>query len=659
MGTIYTNVVGLVFVAGIVLGIKLMSSPETAVRGNLIGAVSMAGAIVVTLLAEGIVDLKLLWVSMAIGSVIGYYLSVKVAMIQMPQMVALLNGLGGGSSAIVSLLSLVNATYSLTGADRFTAGLAIAVGAVTLSGSLIAAAKLDRKMTSRPVVFKGQSLLNTMTLTLMGALNIALIVTAEGAIGTVAIIMLILALSFGVIFTIRVGGADMPVTISLLNSFSGLAGAVSGFAISNPLLIAVGAIVGASGLILTGIMCRAMNRSLAQVMTGRTVMRSAIASVNVAIDPHVEESDGPEETESREDSRREDTGLILRKAERIIVIPGYGMALAQAQFHVKSLMDMLEDAGKEVKFAIHPVAGRMPGHMNVLLAEVDVPYDRLYELDDINSEFSESDLAIVVGANDVINPSANTAEGTPIYGMPILKAGDAKDIFILNLDTKPGYAGVDNPLYSSPKARLFLGDAKESLDKLIGAFTYEDSEDSTGVTHQDSATNSDDAYLDAVSKAKKVIIVPGYGMALSQAQFSVRTLIETLEANGSEVKLAIHPVAGRMPGHMNVLLAEADVPYDKLFEMEEINSEFEDTDVVIIIGANDVVNPAANSAEGTPIYGMPILRAYEAGTVIVFNLDTKPGYAGVDNPLYTQQNTTLLLGDAAVTLNSFMGHLNL
>jgi NAD/NADP transhydrogenase beta subunit len=657
MATVYTNVLGLVFVAGIVLGIKLMSSPETAVRGNLIGAVSMVGAIALTLLAEGIIDLQILWVSMVIGSAIGYYLSVKVAMIQMPQMVALLNGLGGGSSAIVSLLSLVNSTYSLTGIDKFTAGLGIIVGGITLSGSLIAAAKLDRKMTSRPIVFNGQSLLNTVTLVVMGALNVSLIATAEGSIATLAISMLVLALFFGVIFAIRVGGADMPVTISLLNSFSGIAGAVSGFAISNPLLIAVGAIVGASGLILTGIMCRAMNRSLVQVMTGRTVSHSG--NKNAAASLQGAERDDSKETDSRNGQGKEDEGAVLRRAERVIIVPGYGMALAQAQFHVKRLMDILEGAGKQVKFAIHPVAGRMPGHMNVLLAEVDVPYDKLYELEDINAEFADCDLAIVVGANDVINPAANTAEGTPIYGMPILKAEDAKNIFILNLDTRPGYAGVDNPLYSSSKAQLFLGDAKESLDRLITAFDSDGVKDSCGVAGLESAKSSDEAYLDAVRRAKKVIIVPGYGMALSQAQFKVRSLIEKLETNGCEVKLAIHPVAGRMPGHMNVLLAEADVPYDRLFEMEQINSEFEDTDVVIIVGANDVVNPAANSAEGTPIYGMPILRAYEAKTIIVFNLDTKPGYAGVDNPLYTQHNATLLLGDAAETLGDFMNQLNL
>jgi NAD/NADP transhydrogenase beta subunit len=657
MATVYTNVLGLVFVAGIVLGIKLMSSPETAVRGNLIGAVSMVGAIALTLLAEGIIDLQILWVSMVIGSAIGYYLSVKVAMIQMPQMVALLNGLGGGSSAIVSLLSLVNSTYSLTGIDKFTAGLGIIVGGITLSGSLIAAAKLDRKMTSRPIVFNGQSLLNTVTLVVMGALNVSIIATAEGSIATLAISMLVLALFFGVIFAIRVGGADMPVTISLLNSFSGIAGAVSGFAISNPLLIAVGAIVGASGLILTGIMCRAMNRSLVQVMTGRTVSHSG--NKNAAASLQGAERDDSKETDSRNGQGKEDEGAVLRRAERVIIVPGYGMALAQAQFHVKRLMDILEGAGKQVKFAIHPVAGRMPGHMNVLLAEVDVPYDKLYELEDINAEFADCDLAIVVGANDVINPAANTAEGTPIYGMPILKAEDAKNIFILNLDTRPGYAGVDNPLYSSSKAQLFLGDAKESLDRLITAFDSDGVKDSCGVAGLESAKSSDEAYLDAVRRAKKVIIVPGYGMALSQAQFKVRSLIEKLETNGCEVKLAIHPVAGRMPGHMNVLLAEADVPYDRLFEMEQINSEFEDTDVVIIVGANDVVNPAANSAEGTPIYGMPILRAYEAKTIIVFNLDTKPGYAGVDNPLYTQHNATLLLGDAAETLGDFMNQLNL
>ena len=653
MGTIYINIIGLIFVAGIVLGIKLMSSPETAVKGNAIGAISMAGAIILTLLSQGIVNIQILWISMAIGSAFGYYLSVKVAMIQMPQMVALLNGFGGGSSAIVSLLSLINTPYiNLTGVDKFTAGLGIIIGSITLSGSLIAAAKLDRRMTSKPIFFRGQSLLNTVILIIMAVLNIALIVVVKASIGPLAIILLALALFFGVIFTVRVGGADMPVTISLLNSFSGLAGAISGFAISNPLLIAVGAIVGASGLILTGIMCKAMNRSLSQVMTGKTV---AVHTDNgKKPDPDTEDVVEPDDVPDKRDA-----GTILRNAESIIIVPGYGMALAQAQFHVKRFMDLLENAGKDVKFAIHPVAGRMPGHMNVLLAEVDVPYDRLHELETIDAEFADCDVAVVVGANDVINPAANTAKDTPIYGMPVLSVEDAKDIFILNLDTKPGYAGVDNPLYSSSKVRLFLGDAKDSLDKLISMFTDEEHEDPVEILKPDDIGDRDGDYLDAVRKAKRVIIIPGYGMALAQAQFKVRSLVETLEANNAEVKLAIHPVAGRMPGHMNVLLAEADVPYDKLFEMDEINPEFENADVAIIVGANDVVNPAARSAEGTPIYGMPILKAHEARNVIIFNLDTQPGYAGVDNPLYTQDNATLLLGNAAKTLDDFINDLGL
>ncbi|NLS45504.1 MAG: NAD(P)(+) transhydrogenase (Re/Si-specific) subunit beta [Firmicutes bacterium] len=653
MGTIYINIIGLIFVAGIVLGIKLMSSPETAVKGNAIGAISMAGAIILTLLSQGIVNIQILWISMAIGSAFGYYLSVKVAMIQMPQMVALLNGFGGGSSAIVSLLSLINTPYiNLTGVDKFTAGLGIIIGSITLSGSLIAAAKLDRRMTSKPIFFRGQSLLNTVILIIMAVLNIALIVVVKASIGPLAIILLALALFFGVIFTVRVGGADMPVTISLLNSFSGLAGAISGFAISNPLLIAVGAIVGASGLILTGIMCKAMNRSLSQVMTGKTV---AVHTDNgKKPDPDTEDVVEPDDVPDKRDA-----GTILRNAESIIIVPGYGMALAQAQFHVKRFMDLLENAGKDVKFAIHPVAGRMPGHMNVLLAEVDVPYDRLHELETIDAEFADCDVAVVVGANDVINPAANTAKDTPIYGMPVLSVEDAKDIFILNLDTKPGYAGVDNPLYSSSKVRLFLGDAKDSLDKLISMFTDEEHEDPVEILKPDDIGDRDGDYLDAVRKAKRVIIIPGYGMALAQAQFKVKSLVETLEANNAEVKLAIHPVAGRMPGHMNVLLAEADVPYDKLFEMDEINPEFENADVAIIVGANDVVNPAARSAEGTPIYGMPILKAHEARNVIIFNLDTQPGYAGVDNPLYTQDNATLLLGNAAETLDDFINDLGL
>ena len=337
---------------------------------------------------------------------------------------------------------------------------------------------------------------------------------------------------------------------------------------------------------------------------------------------------------------------LAKEARKVIIVPGYGMALAQAQRDVKTLMDKLEANGAEVKVAIHPVAGRMPGHMNVLLAEADVSYDKLYEMEQINYEFADTDLVIVVGANDVINPAANTEEGTPIYGMPILNVNEAKHVLIFNYDTNPGYAGVENPLYEADNATLLLGDAADTIKSFIESFY-----DTSVATLSKPKTLR---YVDIAKAAKRVIIVPGYGMALAQAQRDVKILMDKLEANGAEVKVAIHPVAGRMPGHMNVLLAEADVSYDKLYEMDQINAEFADTDLVIVVGANDVINPAANTAEGTPIYGMPILNVYEAEHVLIFNFDTKPGYAGVENPLYKADNVTLLLGDAAATLKEFI-----
>jgi NAD(P) transhydrogenase subunit beta len=288
---------------------------------------------------------------------------------------------------------------------------------------------------------------------------------------------------------------------------------------------------------------------------------------------------------------------------------------------------------------------------------MDVPYDKLYEMDQVNDEFADTDLVIVVGANDVINPAANTAEGTPIYGMPILNVHEAKHIVVFNYDTKPGYAGVDNPLYEpSDKVTLLLGDAAKTVREFIGDI------EAAARTGRGSASPADSTpQCVGISRAaKRVIVVPGYGMALAQAQGDVKALMDRLEANGAQVKVAIHPVAGRMPGHMNVLLAEVDVPYDKLYEMDQVNDEFADTDLVIVVGANDVINPAANTAEGTPIYGMPILNVHEAKHVVIFNYDTKPGYAGVDNPLYeASDKVTLLLGDAAKTVREFMTELGL
>ncbi len=340
------------------------------------------------------------------------------------------------------------------------------------------------------------------------------------------------------------------------------------------------------------------------------------------------------------------------------MVPGYGMAIAQAQGHVKKLMDALEARSAEVDFAIHPVAGRMPGHMNVLLAEVDVPYEKLREMDDINPEFPDTDVAIVVGACDVVNPAANTAEDTPIYGMPVLDVDKAKSVIVCNLDTNPGYSGVDNPLYEMPHVKLLLGDAKASLDTLLDAVEGRISdaeapgkEAGTAYGALDNEKPGKKPLEEILADARRVIMVPGYGMAIAQAQGHVKRLMDALEARGAEVDFAIHPVAGRMPGHMNVLLAEVDVPYEKLREMGDINPEFPDTDVAIVVGACDVVNPAANTAEDTPIYGMPVLDVDKAKYVIVCNLDTNPGYSGVDNPLYEMPHVELLLGDAKASLS--------
>jgi len=672
LGLGLADILGLICVIGTVWGIKMMSSPATAVSGNLLGAASMAGAIIVTLVSEGIVGIGVLWVAMAVGTVLGYIMAVRVAMIEMPQMVALLNGFGGGSSAIVSLMTLVATVWAASTVtfgefEKVTAVLGLIVGGITFSGSLIAASKLAGKINQRPIIFERQSAINNLALIVTMVLGVSAIVSDGAAMVVYAVLVLIGSLAYGVLFTIKVGGADMPITVSLLNSFSGVAASISGFAIGNPLLIAIGAVVGASGLILTQIMCRAMNRTLGQVLAGKTTVlhkahgQKAAAGSSGPSRPIQPQLGGAPAQASPATVQPAPAGepnyiRLARSAKSVIVVPGYGMALAQAQGDVKALMDRLEAGGAQVKVAIHPVAGRMPGHMNVLLAEVDVPYDKLYEMDQVNDEFAQTDLAIVVGANDVINPAANTAEGTPIYGMPILNVHQAKHVVIFNYDTKPGYAGVDNPLYQpSDKVTLLLGDAATTVRKFMG-----DIEATASAGDSADPAESRAEYVQITREAKSVIVVPGYGMALAQAQGDVKALMDRLEAGGAWVKVAIHPVAGRMPGHMNVLLAEVDVPYDKLYEMDQVNDEFAQTDLAIVVGANDVINPAANTAEGTPIYGMPILNVHQAKHVVIFNYDTKPGYAGVDNPLYQPSDkVTLLLGDAAKTVREFMGEVGL
>jgi NAD(P) transhydrogenase subunit beta len=451
--TIYI-VISIVLAASVLLGIRWMSSPKTAVWGNRLSALSMFVAVLLVLWDQGIVGLPLLWVAIASGGLVGYVLAVRATMLQMPQMVALLNGLGGGASALVALIEIIERYPVMESFNQVSSQLALIVGGLTLSGSIIAALKLDRRINQKPVILKGHGHITNALILLM--VVIAAVTLFKLPALLLSVIVLILALVYGILFALRVGGADMPITISLLNSFSGLAGAICGFTIGEPLLVAVGAIVGASGLILTQIMCRAMNRSLAHIFSGSIASYTAPA---VESEPAAAVEEKPEDETSYE--------LVLKQTKKVIIAPGYGMALAQAQSKVKQLLDFLEKQGIEVKFAIHPVAGRMPGHMNVLLAEVDVPYDQLCEMDQINPEFPETDLAIVIGACDVVNPAANTVEGTPIYEMPILNVEEAKNVFVYNLDLKPGYSGVDNPLYKMDHVRLCLGDAKDRLDDLL------------------------------------------------------------------------------------------------------------------------------------------------------------------------------------------------
>ena len=338
----------------------------------------------------------------------------------------------------------------------------------------------------------------------------------------------------------------------------------------------------------------------------------------------------------------------------MIIVPGYGMALAQAQQTVKQLADRLEARGAQVRFAIHPVAGRMPGHMNVLLCEADVPYEQLYEMDAINDGFKACDAVLVIGANDVVNPAANTAEGTPIYGMPVLNVADAKHVIICNYDLKPGYAGVENPLYHKKEGvSLLLGDAKDTLQALCNELNANEAQTAPTGAEKIAETPVEEAG-EWLHDAKEVIIVPGYGMALAQAQKLVKQLADQLEQQGKEVNSPFILWRAGCRGSMNVLLCEADVPYEQLYEMDAIDDEFKECDVAVVVGANDVVNPAANTAEGTPIYGMPVLSVDQAKHVIICNYDLKPGYAGVENPLYHKPGVSLLLGDAQVTLQSLL-----
>jgi NAD(P) transhydrogenase subunit beta len=458
--TTYYVIVGLLTLV-ILLGISFMSKVKLARLGNQISAVAMLFAIALTLINYEIIPVWSLYIFLLIGSLIGALLAIKVKMIQMPQLVALLNGLGGLASLIVGGYAYLGVGAAVDPFSQIAAVVAMIVGSVTFSGSLVAAGKLHRILPQKPIVVKGHQLWAGLLLLLL-AFAIVLPQFINVPKGAVISASIVFALSFGILFSIRVGGADMPITISLLNSFSGIAGAVSGLAIGEVLLVTVGGIVGASGLLLTQIMCKAMNRSLLEILLGK----STATPSERTLEEETQRLKVPSDATGKVDPFE-----IARNAKNVIIVPGYGMAIAQAQHLVKQLGDKFSRHNAKVRYAIHPVAGRMPGHMNVLLAEADVDYDDLFEMDEINDDFAKADLTIVVGANDVINPSAREAQGTPIYGMPILNVDKSPQIFIFNYDLQPGYAGVKNPLYERASGvHLFLGNAADTLKDFLEHF---------------------------------------------------------------------------------------------------------------------------------------------------------------------------------------------
>ncbi|MGP0032336.1 MAG: NAD(P)(+) transhydrogenase (Re/Si-specific) subunit beta [Acidimicrobiales bacterium] len=452
----------LLAVIGFILALKGLGSPRHARRGNQLGAVAAAAAVAVTftnpVVRHSGKNLALALVAMALGAAVAVPAARLVKMTAMPQMVAIFNGVGGGAAALISIIELLHLHgLGLQPAVYVTAEvlLGVLIGSVSFSGSAVAFAKLQELMTGRPVTYPGQQAINAA----VGA-AIAVLIVISLVTGNIVFVylLLLLALVLGVIFVLPIGGADVPVLTSLLNSFTGLAVAASGFVLDNDLLIVAGTLVGASGIILTRLMSSAMGRSLPNILF------SAFGSVITAT--------GGEEGDASRPVRAgtaEDIGVLLAYARKVVIIPGYGLAVAQAQHTVRELADALMARGVEVFYAIHPVAGRMPGHMNVLLAEANVPYDELKEMDEANPEMPSADVALVVGANDTVNPAARTTPGSPIYGMPTIHADEAEHIIFLKRSMRPGFAGIDNELLYDPKTTLLFGDAKDTLSKLVAA----------------------------------------------------------------------------------------------------------------------------------------------------------------------------------------------
>jgi NAD(P) transhydrogenase subunit beta len=460
LSTTTANLLYLVTIAAFILALRFLSSPRHARLGVQIGAAGMVWAVIVTLALEEVVT-GFWWMAagMAIGSVIGVVGARRVKMTAMPQMVALFNGVGGGAAALISLVEFHGlwAHSGDVGVERGVATVFSAlVGSISFAGSLVAFGKLQDLISGRPITYPGQQVGN------------ALLFAGSVVLGTVAMTAvdfwllaaaIVVAAVFGVVFVLPIGGADMPVVISLLNAFTGLAAAATGFVLHSNVLIVSGMLVGASGTLLTLMMAKAMNRSVANVLFGafgKVVETAAAAGAG---------ADGA----SVRSTTPEDVAVMLAYARHVVFVPGYGLAVAQAQHDVRNLAELLEEKGVDVKYAIHPVAGRMPGHMNVLLAEANVPYDELVEMDEINPDFPQTDVSVVVGANDVVNPAARNQPGSPIYGMPILDVDKSQNVVVIKRSMSPGFAGIDNPLFYEPKTVMLFDDAKAALEKLIAA----------------------------------------------------------------------------------------------------------------------------------------------------------------------------------------------
>ena len=449
------DLIGLAVAACFIMALKGLSSPKSARRGNMIGAIGAFVATDLVFFAPGMTHNHKWWIlgAIAFGVLVGVPAARKIQMTQMPQLVALFNGVGGGAAALVAIVEYLKLGATATTAELLATVFTVIVGCISFSGSIVTFLKLQEIMTTRPVIFPGGRFVIAGT-------ALGVLASAEWVVhslgNTSLTVMAVLALLFGVLFVLPVGGADVPIVISLLNAFTGLTVAASGYVLQATLLIVAGTLVGASGTILTRLMAAAMGRSLFGTLFGAFTAKPMAASTGGEV--RTVKSGSPD-----------DVAILLNYAQRVVIVPGFGLAVAQAQHTVRELADLLNSRGVDVAYGIHPVAGRMPGHMNVLLAEANVPYEQLVEMDEINPTFPQTDVVLVVGANDVVNPAAKTTPGCPIYGMPILDVASAGNVIFLKRSMRPGFAGIENELLYDPKTTLLFGDAKDSLTKVVSA----------------------------------------------------------------------------------------------------------------------------------------------------------------------------------------------